>query len=82
MSGELKTRSDGNSRHTSRVVARSQQDATSGLAYADDVAGGRCAEDAILADQQLLDSIGGTNLGNQLSNLWVPVATVTSNDEH
>jgi hypothetical protein len=62
-------------------VAGSQQDATSGLAYADDVAGSRCAEDAILADQQLLDTIGSTDLGDQLRDLWVPVATVTSDDQ-
>jgi hypothetical protein len=62
-------------------VAGSQQDTTSGLAYADDVASSWCAEDAILTDQQLLDAIGGTDLGDQLSDFGVPVTTVTTDDE-
>jgi hypothetical protein len=69
-------------KRTSRVVAGSQQDTTSGLAYADDVAGSGRAEDAILADQQLLDTVRGTDLSDQLSDLWVPVTTVTTNDEN
>lgn len=43
--------------------------------------GSRRAHDAILTDQELLDAIGSTNLGNDLSNLWVPEATITANDE-
>jgi hypothetical protein len=66
---------------TSWVVTSRQQDTTRGLAYPDDVAGCWCAQDAILADQQLLDSIGGTNFGDQLSDLRVPVATITTDDK-
>jgi hypothetical protein len=65
----------------SGIVASSQQDTTSGLAYADDVASSWCAEDAILADQQLLDTVGGTDLGDQLSDFGVPVTAITTNDE-
>jgi hypothetical protein len=63
-------------------VAGRQQDATGSFPYPNDVAGCGCAEDAILTDQQLLDTVGGTDLGDQLSDLWVPVAAITSNDEN
>jgi hypothetical protein len=62
-------------------VAGRQQDAAGSFPYPNDVAGCGCAEDAILTDQQLLDTVGGTNLGDQLSDLWVPVAAITANDE-
>jgi hypothetical protein len=62
-------------------VAGRQQDTAGSFPYPDDVAGCGCAEDAILTDKQLLDTVGGTNLGNQLSDLRVPVAAVTANDE-
>ena len=58
-----------------------QQDTTSGLADANDVRGSRGTEDAILADDELLDAVSGTNLCNGLGDLGVPVATVTTNDE-
>jgi hypothetical protein len=38
-----------------------------------------CAENAFLADQQLLDAIGSANLRNQLRDLGVPVPTITTN---
>lgn len=62
-------------------MAGCQQNTTSGLPYPNDMAGGRCAEDAILADQELLDAVCGTNLCNELGDLWVPVAAITTNDE-
>lgn len=66
---------------TTRVVAGSQEDTSSSLADADDMAGSRSREDTILADDKLLDSVCGTNLGNELDGLGVEVATVTTNDE-
>lgn len=45
------------------------------------MAGGRRRQDAILADQELLDTVGSTNLGNQLDNLWVPIPPVAADDE-
>lgn len=66
---------------TTRVVRGGQQDTTSGLANADDVRGSRGTEDTILADDELLDTVCGTNLCNGLGDLGVPVTTVTTDDE-
>lgn len=41
----------------------------------------RGTENAILPNQQLLDAVRGTNLGNDLDNLGVVVAAVTADDE-
>jgi hypothetical protein len=62
-------------------VRGSQQDTTSGLADADDVRGSRGTEDAVLTNDELLDTVCGTNLCNGLGDLGVPVTTVTTNDE-
>lgn len=62
-------------------MTRSQQNASSRLALTDDMASRRGAEDAILADQQLLDTVRSSNLRDKLDDLWIPVATVTANDE-
>jgi hypothetical protein len=62
-------------------VAGSQEDATGGLALADDVAGRWRRQDAILADEELLDAICRTDLGDQLDNLWVPEPSIAANDE-
>lgn len=45
------------------------------------MASGGCAENAILADQELLDSVCGADFGNKLSDLGIPVAAVSANDE-
>jgi hypothetical protein len=34
-----------------------------------------------LADEELLDAVCGTNLGDQLNDLGIPVAAITANDE-
>jgi hypothetical protein len=62
-------------------VAGGQKDTASGFAYPDDVTGCGCAENTVLADQELLDTVSGTNLGDQLSDLGVPVTTVTTDNE-
>lgn len=62
-------------------MAGSQENTTSGLALADDMASSGSGQNAVLADEQLLDTVGGTNLGNQLDDLGVPEATITTNDE-
>jgi hypothetical protein len=67
--------------HTSRVVAGRQKDTAGRLPYPDDVTGGWCTQDAILADQELLDAIRSTNLGDQLSDLGVPVPAITTNNK-
>lgn len=66
---------------TTGVMTGSQQDTTSRLVDTDEMTGGRRAHDAILADQELLDAIGSTNLSNGLSDLRVPVTAITTNDE-
>jgi hypothetical protein len=35
----------------------------------------------MLADQKLLHTVSGSNLGNQLDHLWVPVSPITTNDQ-
>ena len=67
--------------HTSRVMAGSQQDTTGGFAKTDDMRSGRGRENAILADEKLLDAIGSANLGNQLDDLGVPIPAIASNDK-
>lgn len=59
----------------------SQQDTTSSLAHANQVTSRRSAENAILADQQLLDAVGRADLGNLGDHLAVVVATITTNDQ-
>ena len=38
-------------------------------------------QDTVLADQKLLHTVGSSNLGNQLHNLWVPVPAITTNNQ-
>lgn len=59
----------------------SQEDTSGSLAKANDMTGSRSGENAVLADDELLDAVGGTNLGNQLDNLGVPVSAIATNDE-
>ena len=66
---------------TSGVVASREKDAPGSFSQADDVTGSGRGEDTVLADEKLLDAIGGTNLGNQLDDLGIPEATITSNDQ-
>jgi hypothetical protein len=51
---------------TSGVVTGGEQDTTGGLPDPDDMTGSWCAEDTILADQELLDAVGSTDLCNLL----------------
>jgi hypothetical protein len=45
------------------------------------MAGGGGGHDAVLADQELLNAVCGTDLCNDLSDLGVVVAAITANDE-
>ena len=58
-----------------------QKNAARGLAFANDMAGCRSGQNAILSDQKLLDAVRGSDLGNQLDDFRVPETTVTSDDE-
>jgi len=62
-------------------VAGGEQDTTGGLANADKVAGGGSGHDAILADEELLHAVCGTDLCNDLGDLGVVVAAITADDE-
>jgi hypothetical protein len=62
-------------------VAGSKQNASGGLADANDMAGGGSGKNSILADDELLDTVGGTDLGNQLDDLGVPEPAITTNDK-
>lgn len=66
---------------TTRVVAGSQEDTASGLPLADDMTGSGSGQNAILADEQLLDTIGGTDLCDQLDDLGVPVPAITTDNQ-
>jgi hypothetical protein len=62
-------------------VTGGEQDTAGGFADADDMAGSRSAENAMLSDDQFLDSICSTDLCNQLRDLWVPIPSITTNDK-
>lgn len=62
-------------------MTSSQEDTTSGLSHADQVAGSWGTHNAILADQQLLDAVGGTDLGDLGDDLRVVVTAIATNDE-
>lgn len=62
-------------------MAGRQENATGGIALADEVARCRGRQDAILADQELLDTVGSTDLGDQLDDLGVPEPAITADNE-
>jgi len=66
---------------TSWVVASRQEDPSSRLPFADDMTGGRCRQDSILADEELLDPVCSTNFGDQLDDFGVPESPIAANDE-
>lgn len=68
-------------RHTTGVVTGGEQDTTGCLSFPDDVTGSRCAQYAILSDQEFLDSICGTNLGDQLHHFGVVVSSISTYDQ-
>ena len=58
-----------------------QQDAACCFSNADDVTSSGRTEDAILADDELLDAVSSANLGNQLDDFRIPVSAITSDDK-
>jgi hypothetical protein len=58
-----------------------EENTSRSFANADDMAGSWSAQNTIVSDNELLDTIGSSNLGNQLSHLWIPVSAVTANDQ-
>jgi hypothetical protein len=66
---------------TTGVVARSQQDSARRLSLADDVTSRRRRQNSVLSDQQLLDAIRSSELGDYLHDLLVVVASVAADDQ-
>jgi hypothetical protein len=62
-------------------VAGGEQDTASGIADTDEVAGGRSGHDTILADEELLHAICGTDLCDDLGNLGVVITAITTDNE-
>ncbi|KAH3672144.1 hypothetical protein WICPIJ_010138 [Wickerhamomyces pijperi] len=64
-----------------RVVRGSENDPTSDMAVrSDDVRSSRGRQKTILANNELLNTIGSTDLSDQLDNNVIVVTTVTTND--
>lgn len=66
---------------TTSIVTSSQKDTTSSLSLSDNMTSSRRTQDTILTDQKLLDTICSSNLSDQLYDLWIPVSSITTNDE-
>lgn len=62
-------------------MAGGEQNTARSLSQSDDMTGCRCGENAVLTDEELLDAIRSTDLGDQLDDLWIPEATITADDE-
>lgn len=62
-------------------MAGGQQNTTRGLAHTNQVAGRGGTHDTILADQQLLDTVGGGDLSDLVDHHIVVVTAITTNDE-
>lgn len=62
-------------------MASRQENTTGGLPLANQVARSRGAHDAVLADNELLDTIGGPDLGYLLDDFGVVVAAIATDDE-
>ena len=62
-------------------MASSQEDTSSGFSLANDMARSRGTENAVLSDQELLDSVSCPNLGNQLNDLGVVVSSIPTDDK-
>jgi hypothetical protein len=59
----------------------SQENTTSCLSHTDEITRRGSAHNAMLADQQLLDAIGGTDLCDLGDHLRVVVTAITTNDK-
>lgn len=71
----------GEDTRTTRVMASSQEDTTRGLPLSNDVTRSRCTQNPILSDQELLDTVCRSNLGNQLYHLGIVISPISSDDE-
>lgn len=62
-------------------MASSKQDATCSFSLANDMTCRRCAENAVLTNQQLLDTICSTDFGNELADFGVVESPVAADDQ-
>lgn len=62
-------------------MAGSKQDTTGSLSLSYDVACCWRAQNTILANDQFLDPVACTNLCNELCHFWIPVASITADDQ-
>lgn len=62
-------------------MAGSKEDTAGGLAFPNNVAGSRSAQNAVLSDQQFLHSICSSNLGNQLHDFGIVVTPISPDDQ-
>jgi hypothetical protein len=62
-------------------VAGGEQNTAGGTTNADEVAGSGSGHDAVVADEELLHAVCGTNLCNDLSDLRVVVTAITTDNE-
>ena len=60
-------------------MACSEEDTTRGFPYTNDMACRGRAQNAILANDQLLHTIGSPNLRDQLNELWIVEASIACN---
>jgi hypothetical protein len=66
---------------TARVVTGCEEDTTGGLAKTNDMAGSWGGENAVVADDELLDTVRGADLCGELDDLGVPVTAVTTDNK-
>ena len=62
-------------------MAGCKQDTACGVSLSNDVTRSRRTQNTILSDQELLDAVSRSNLGNQLYNLGVVVSPISSDDK-
>jgi len=67
--------------HTTWVVTGGEQDATRSLSQSNDVAGSRRRKNSILSNEKLLGAVCSTDLGDQLDDLGVPEAAITTDNK-
>lgn len=62
-------------------MACSEEDTTCGFPYPNDMTRRGRAQDAILANDQLLHTIGSPDFRDQLDELWIVEASIACNDK-
>lgn len=60
-------------------MAGSKKDSAGSATFPDDVTCSRCAEDAVLSDQEFLHTVCCADLRNELRNFWVVEAAISTN---